>query len=214
MNAADAMTPTVSTGIKQQLTEEDFNNGYQMLNHITLLLRPSGDIQFMHLIKELYTLRYEWGNSDGAFLSMSDYITRIKVLEEQIDATGVEMTKDKCTLLVLQMRLSECYQSLIQVWSVMPDLTAAKAKSMLLDEEHQCKDIEISAALFSKQNQQKNQQPFKSAVCKHCHKKGHIEDNCWKLYSDLASEWAKMKKEFEEADNSTLNHLKGNPMNF
>ena len=195
MNAADAMTPTVSAGVKQQLTEEDFNNGYKMLNHITLLLRPAGDVQFMRLTKELYSLRFDNGTPDGAFLSMSDYITRIKILEEQIDATKVEMTKDKRTLLVLMMGLPEYYQSIIQIWSVTPDITAEKAKSMLLDEERRRKDVENPMTLYSKLNQRRKQQPLISAKCSHCHKDRHTAEQCWDLYPLLAPNWVKEKRE-------------------
>ena len=63
----------------------------------------------MCLTKKLYSLHFNNKTSNDAFLSMSDYITCIKILKKQIDATKIEIIKNKCTLLVLMMRLSAYY---------------------------------------------------------------------------------------------------------
>ena len=103
------MTSTVIAEVKQQLTEKNFNNRYKMLNYITLLLWPADDVQFMCVIKKLYSLHFNNETSDDAFLLMSDYLTCIKILKKQIYATKVEIIKNKYTLLVLMMRLPEYY---------------------------------------------------------------------------------------------------------
>ena len=127
--AADAMTPTISVDVKQKLIEEDFNDGYKMLRHLEALLKPSTDAEFMRLTKEYYTL------SSIDFKSTEDMLTHIKLLEERIDATKVTLDSDKRTILCLMMCLPEQYRSLMQIWSVTKDMTAEKARAMLLEED-------------------------------------------------------------------------------
>lgn len=107
--AADLMTPTLSAEIKREMAEEKFNNGYKMLTKLSRLLQPAGEAQFMRLNREYYTLRYDDHGSE----SMSDFLTRVKILEERIDSTNVQMDNDKRTLLVLSMSLPARYRSLI-----------------------------------------------------------------------------------------------------
>jgi hypothetical protein len=54
----------------------------------------------MRLSKELYTLQFK------DFKIIDVYLTRIKILEEQIDVTEIKLEGDKRTLLVLFMILS------------------------------------------------------------------------------------------------------------
>jgi len=104
------MTSTLSAEIKRKLAEKDFNNGYKMLTKLSQLLQPSGEAQFMRLNHKYYTLQYDVHGSEF----MSDFLTRVKVLEERIDSMNVQMDNDKRTLLCLSMSLPARYRSLIQ----------------------------------------------------------------------------------------------------
>ena len=128
-DAADAMTPTISIHVKPRLNAEDFNCGFKMMVHVTELYRPQGDGEFMRLTKEYYTLEYD------KFETVTEYLTHIKSLEERIAATNVILTPDKQTILCLSMSLPDHLQYLIKIWTVTPDMTAAKATTMLLEEE-------------------------------------------------------------------------------
>ena len=125
--AADLMTPTVSSGVKQRLTEAEFNDGYLMLTRLRELLQPTGSSEFMRLSKEYYTLKC------SSFKSIPEYLTHIKVLEERIDASKVVMNEDNRTILCLSMSLPQEYQYLVQIWATMPTVTAIKAKQMVLE---------------------------------------------------------------------------------
>lgn len=101
------MTPTINPTVKRKLTEAEFNNGYLMISRLTSLLAPKGDAQFMRLTREYYTL------SANSFKDIPEFLTHIKVLEEQIDATKVKMIGDKSTLLCLSMALPDEYRPLV-----------------------------------------------------------------------------------------------------
>ncbi|KAL8648476.1 MAG: hypothetical protein Q9226_005976 [Calogaya cf. arnoldii] len=132
MEAADTLVPTISTSVKQRLSESHFNNGYSLLLRLRELLQPVGDIQFMHLTRELYSLELAPEETP------SELLTRLKILEEQIDATKMELTYDKWTLLALTMALAtdDRYRSLVQIGQTLPDMTAGRARQMLLGEQH------------------------------------------------------------------------------
>ncbi len=93
------MTSTLSAEIKRKLTEKNFNNRYKMLTKLSHLLQSDEDTQFMCLICKYYTLQFD----DNKFLS--DFLTHVKILEEHIDSTNVQMNNDKQTLLCLLMSL-------------------------------------------------------------------------------------------------------------
>ncbi len=103
------MTSTLSAEIKRKLTEKNFNNRYKMLTKLSHLLKSDEDTQFMRLICKYYTLQFD----DNEFLS--DFLTCVKILEEHIDSTNVQMNNNKQTLLCLSMSLSVRYHSLIQI---------------------------------------------------------------------------------------------------
>ena len=126
--AADVMILTISSSIMQQLTDSELNDGHKLLQRIKALLQPTGEIQFMRLSKELYTLQFK------NFKTIDDFLTRIKTLEEQIDAIKVKLERDKRTLLVLSMALPAQYRSLIQLWTAMEGMTVKKATEMLREE--------------------------------------------------------------------------------
>ena len=129
--SADLMTPTISPGVQLKLTEAEFNNGYLMLTKLRIELQPSGDSEFMRLSKEYYTLQFK------LFKTISEYLTRIKILEEKIDATKVILDTNNRTILCLSMSLPQEYQYLIQIWFITPLITAEKARQMVLEVSRQ-----------------------------------------------------------------------------
>jgi len=182
--AADLMTPTLSAEIKRKLAEEDFNNGYKMLTKLSRLLQPGGDAQFMRLTREYYTLRFDDNES------LSDFLTHVKILEERIDSTNVQMDNDKRTLLCLSMSLPVRYRSLIQIWSATDGMTAAKATEMLLEEERRLKDddeLDGGVAMLAIRGGKKG------VKCSHCGKAGHAVETCWRKHPEQAP-WVQDKK--------------------
>lgn len=131
IEAADLMTPTITGPIQVKLTEDEFNDGYKMYKRLKELLQPSGEIQFMRLSREYFTLNYR------SHKDIHDFLDHVKSLEGQIDATNVEMTPDKRTLLCLTMALwnESRYRSLLQIWGATKDMIAEKAREMLLEDE-------------------------------------------------------------------------------
>lgn len=178
--AADIMTLTLSPEVKRKLTEEEFNNEFKMLARLTALLQPGGEAQFMRLTREYYTLRFDESSSE----TLSEFVTRVKVLEERIDVTNITMDNDKHTFLCLSMSLPSRFRSLIQIWSAMDGITAEKATAMLLKEERRTKDDleqEIGPGF----------QPAALVVrlrrkCSYCGKQGHTEVYCWTKHPEQA----------------------------
>jgi len=103
------MTSTLSAEIKRKLAEKNFNNRYKMLTKLSRLLQPDEDTQFMRLICKYYTLQFD----NNEFLS--DFLMHVKILEERIDLTNVQMNNNKRTLLCLSMSLPVRYCFLIQI---------------------------------------------------------------------------------------------------
>jgi hypothetical protein len=75
--------------------------------------------------RKLFSLKLDDGN-------LEEFIIRIKVLNEKIDSTKMEFTTNYYTLLILILGLPVVYNTLIQIWSIMPDgITVEKALRML-----------------------------------------------------------------------------------
>ena len=186
--AADLMTPTITAPIQAKLTEDEFNDGYKMYKRLKELLQPSGETQFMRLTREYYTLNYR------NYKDVSEFLDHVKFLEEQIDATDVEMTPDKRTLLCLTMALwnESHYRSLVQIWGVTKDMTAEKAREMLLEDERRLKADSGASALVTRGHGHRD-----TGSCRHCGKTGHKEDLCWKKYPELIPD--RYKSEEREA---------------
>jgi len=182
--AADLITPTLSPAVKQKLTDEEFNNGYLLKRRILELFRPSGEAEFMRLSREYYSLSY-----DATQGSISDFLTRVKVLEERIDATNVTLDNDKRTLLCLTMALSnqEHYRPLTQIWMATPDMTAERAKMMLLEEER--RDKREGSWRAGEDAHGARYRSWK-IQCFYCKKRGHREENCFEKYPEKRYEWA------------------------
>ncbi|KAF6218139.1 hypothetical protein HO133_006098 [Letharia lupina] len=184
--AADLMTPTISPGIQQKLTEAEFNDGYLMLTRLRIILQPTGSSEFMRLSKEYYTLQFK------AFKTVPEYLTHIKVLEEKIDSTKVTLDTNNRTILCLSMSLPREYQYLIQIWAVTPSITAEKARQMVLEASRQhnqaLHNSQDSARVFKAgfQGKGKEKEP-----CDHCRSTGHLSEKCWTEYPQLAPDWYK-----------------------
>ena len=178
IEAADLMTPTITAPIQAKLTENEFNDGYKMYKRLKELLQPSGETQFMRLTREYYTLNYR------DYKDVSEFLDHVKHLEEQISATDVEMTPDKQTLLCLTMALwnEPHYRSLVQIWGVTKDMTAEKAREMLLEDERRLKANSGASALVTRGH---GHQGTEAGSCRYCGKPGHKEDSCWKKYPEL-----------------------------
>ncbi len=167
--AADAMTPTTSVGVKQKLIKEDFNNGYKMLRRLETLLQPPTDAEFMRLTQEYFTL------STADFKSTGDLLTHIKLLEERIDATKITLDDDKRMILCLMMCLPEQYRSLVQLWSVTKDMTAEKVGAMLLEEDRRQNHVDESGS--TKALRARGFQSKDRYRCTYCKRGSHTEDN-------------------------------------
>jgi hypothetical protein len=108
-------------------------------------------------------------------------MTRIKVLNERIDASKTTFDSDKRTLLVMMIGLqSETnYRSLVQIWAATANMTGNKAIAMLREDlgRRELEKLEPSLALYT--NKLGKQQ------CKYCQKTNHKEDQCWKKFPNL-----------------------------
>lgn len=73
---------------------------------------------------------------------MTEYLIKIKILEERIRNTNVVLDDDKQTLLYLGMTLPENLQYFTKIWAMTPGITADKVRNMLLEEERRMKTSE------------------------------------------------------------------------
>lgn len=89
----------------------------------------------MCLIWEYYMLNYR------NYKNISKFLNYVKALEEQINATNIKMTSNKQTLLCLIIVLwnKSHYQSLIQIWGMIKDITIEKAQEILLKDKQRLK---------------------------------------------------------------------------
>jgi gag-polypeptide of LTR copia-type len=173
--AADFLTLTITPTIKRKLAEPDFNDGYLMLKKLQSLLSPVTEFNFFRSCQELFSLRQ--GNS------VDEFLTQVKTLNEQIDATKIELTTEKRTLLALMMGLSDEYRSLVQIWSATPSITVEKAIEMVREEAIRIEkpDFEVVKALSARGR-------ISQLECWHCKRKGHKEENCWEKYPEKRPE--------------------------
>ena len=186
------MTPMITAPIQVKLTDDEFNNRYKMYKRLKELLQLSGETQFMCLTREYYTLNYR------NYKDISEFLDHVS-LEKQIEATNIEITPDKQTLLCLMMALwnKSYYRSLVQIWGVTKDITVEKAREMLLEDEKRLKaDSEISALVIHSHGHQGKGKDS----CRYCGKTGDKEDACWKKYPELIPNQYKS----EEKDTSLI----------
>jgi hypothetical protein len=128
--AADLVTPLISGAVKRKLILSDFDDINQMMGHLQELYNPRSEQVFMQLIQQLFTLQPD-------NLTIDEYLQQVKTLTERIDATNIELTSDRRTLLILSMQLGKRIQfkSMVQIWSVTKDMTAKRAIEMVREEE-------------------------------------------------------------------------------
>jgi hypothetical protein len=106
-------------------------------------------------------------------------MTRIKVLNERIDATKITFDSDKRALLVMMLGLQNTtnYRSLVQIWAATANMTGDKAMIMLREDigRGELEKLEgMDTVLYS--NSPRNRTgPIQ---CKHCQKTNHKEDQC------------------------------------
>jgi hypothetical protein len=203
--AADAMTPFIKADIKKELKEEEFNDGYKMMTRLRSLLQPTGEAEFMRLCKEYYSLSYKVTD-----MSINEFLTRVKLLEDRMDATKIELTGDRRTLLCLSMAFIDNpeYRSLIQIWSITPDMTADRARAMLQEEDKRIQQSEhtfqpgtrtFTLATRPAPRPQSRPRHYGSLglTCQWCGRDGHEKITCWDLHPHLKPEKYKAENGFK-----------------
>lgn len=183
IEAADLLTPTLSDGVKLELSPNHFDSGYLMLKRLDERYAPKNNTTFFTLHRDLFTCYYDLKDTDAL-------ITKIRTLNEQIEACKVEMTADKRALLVLSMAMAACEPSLAQLWSVTEDMTFDRAATMLrdrtrvahLEADHQ---LDYKKGLLTLGHRQNDYD--KKTRCTHCGKThGPV---CFRKNPELAPDW-------------------------
>lgn len=102
----------------------------------------------MCLTYDHYMLNYR-NNKD-----VSEFFEHVKLLEEQIDATNIEITPNKQTLLCWTMvfQNKSHYQLLVQIQGITKDITVEKVQEMLLEVEQRLKADSGASALMMRTN--------------------------------------------------------------
>lgn len=108
------MTSNISPSIKQKYTDSKFNNGYVILFRFTKLFKPTGDAKFMQLFEDFYIINYK---------SIFNYLIHIKLFDEHIKATKIELIYNKQILLYLFISILEQYQHLARIWSMINNIS-------------------------------------------------------------------------------------------
>ena len=104
MKAVDNMTSRISREVKQMLSKSYFNVRLQQL------FQSLEDAEFIRLTRKFYSTK------TSNFENMSEFLTKIKMLDEQITDTEVEITPNKRIIINIMMRLNhERYQNLNQI---------------------------------------------------------------------------------------------------
>ena len=216
---ADIMTPTIGPKMKSKLKDEHFNNSYLMLLKLKEELEPTGDAQFMRLTKEYYSLNI------NDFKGMPELLDKVKKLEEQLAATRITLTDDKRTIICLMIALAQdsSYRSLIQIWAAIPNLTAEKAKAMLMEEYRQQEHAEeggvarkfqskaaeaLNEKIGRKAKEREEQKQKEIEECKTCGKRH--PGVCWKEDPSSKPDWVKQKEEWYRNRNRGFNYVKNN----
>lgn len=173
-SSADIMTVTISPAIQQKISEAEFNDGHLMLQKLQSRLSPTTEFNFFRACQELFSLR------QGK--TVDEFLDQVKFLNEQIDATKLELTSEKRTFLALMMGLSEEYRSLVQIWSVTPSITIEKAIQMVREEAIRIgpNPYEHETA-YSARSGGNNRSRVE---CWYCKRVGHKEENCWDKYPE------------------------------
>ena len=133
---ADYIILTIKSFIKRKLIEKHFNNSYLILQKLKQKLKFTENVQFMRLIKKYYSLNL------ANFANISQLLNKIKQLKKQIDATQIELTKNKRTIICLMITLihDANYKFLIQLWTTI-FVTIDKIRVMLMKKYRQQKHV-------------------------------------------------------------------------
>jgi hypothetical protein len=90
------------------------------------------------------------------------------------------------------MTLPAQYRSLVQLWTVIKEITAKKAMKMLREEvRHQEDNKPIPITRHTSPTE-------RVGKCWHCHKKGHNKEDCWLLYPEKKKEKQKEEQTSEQ----------------
>ena len=119
------------------------------------------------------------------------YLTQIKSLEERIRNTNVTLDNDKQTLLCLGMTLPDKFQYFTKIWFMTPEMTADKARNMLLEEEGRLNldknqddhGLYIAAATRPAERRTPSKKAVENMDCTRCGKH-HNEKSCWELHPE------------------------------
>ena len=87
----------------------------------------------------------------------------------------------------------------MQIWGVTSDMTAEKARDMLLEDERRQaeKNGDKASNATALAHCNSDHQGQGAGGCRLCHKSGHKEDSCWRKNPELIPAWAKLKRESE-----------------
>ena len=202
MKAIDEMTSRISLKVKQMFEVSHFNNDYLMLRKLYELLQFVKDAQFMRLMKKFYSLKID------DFNNMTEFLIHVKIFMKKITAIEVNFITNKQILICMMITLNSRYENLIQIWSLLPDLTSKRVRNMLLKKKRRQQNREIFddyRVTTSKQSKKKK--------CSHCDRNIHSENKCWKLHSELASDWFK-KKEKKNNKNKSKSKNETSKINY
>ena len=133
---------TINPIVKQKLQAIAYDCDYLIMTQLVTFFAPQGETEFMKLIKEYYSLRYE------DFDFMISYFTQIKTLEERIRGINVILDDDKQTLLCFDMTLPESLQYYIKIWVMTLGMIADKVRSMFLKEERRLEKDKNQETLY------------------------------------------------------------------
>lgn len=179
--------------MKKKLQAIAFNCGFLITTQLTAIYTLKEDIEFIRLTREYYSLRYK------NFDFITYYLTYIKSLKERIRETNVILDDDKQILLCFDITLSEEFQYFIKIWAITPRIITNKTRNILLKEERRRKTLNsgtvrvelIAITRYSGKRDTRERSIINQENDIKCsrYEKPHENDNCWRLYSELAPEW-------------------------
>jgi hypothetical protein len=97
-----------------------------MLKYLEALYQLKTEWAILMVFAELMTLSLE-------NMTLEDYFTKYKSLTERIDKSGIKLTSEKRSLLVMIMGFSKLssHEAIVEVWIATEGITLKKAIAML-----------------------------------------------------------------------------------